>query len=130
MNNQIFTLFTTMNTIRNMILSFGSRFPHFRIIRTLWPIPESTLIPIPRHRNSPDHSDSAVFLIFCCLIHVYHFFTLNLNLEKSKITKKLNSEENQFGKSIITWQNQITKRIKNEWTRTVIFLTWYRHFQM
>ena len=43
---------------------------------------------------------------------------------KSKITKILNSEENQFGKSIITWQNQITKRIKNEWTRTVIFLTW------
>ena len=49
---------------------------------------------------------------------------------KSKITKILNSEENQFGKSIITWQNQKTKRIKNEWTRTVIFLTWYRHFQM
>ena len=49
---------------------------------------------------------------------------------KSKITKILNLEENQFGKSIITWQNQITKRIKNEWTRTVIFLTWYRHFQM
>ena len=22
------------------------------------------------------------------------------------------------------------KHIKNEWTRTVIFLTWYRHFQM
>ena len=35
---------------------------------------------------------------------------------KSKITKILNSEENQFGKSIITWQNQITIRIKNEWT--------------
>ena len=46
--------------------------------------------------------------------------------EKSKITNILNLEENQFGKSIITWQNQITKRIKNEWTRTVIFLTWCR----
>ena len=36
--------------------------------------------------------------------------------KKSKITKKLNLEENQFGKSIITWQNQITKRIQNELT--------------
>ena len=40
---------------------------------------------------------------------------------KGKITKILNLEENQFGKSIITWQNQITKRIKNEWTRTFRF---------
>ena len=31
---------------------------------------------------------------------------------KSKITKILNSDENQFGKSIIKRQNQITKRIK------------------
>ena len=38
------------------------------------------------------------------------------NVEKSKITKILNLEEDQLGKSIITWQNQITKRIKNEWT--------------
>ena len=30
-------------------------------------------------------------------------------MEKSKITKILNSEENQFGKSIITWQNQKNK---------------------
>ena len=44
-------------------------------------------------------------------------------LEKNKITKILNSEENQFGKSIITWQNQITKPIKNEWTRGVGSLT-------
>ena len=58
------------------------------------------------------------------------FAIYNKGILKSKITKILNSEENQFGKSIITWQNQITKRIKNEWTRTVIFLTWYRHFQM
>ena len=40
--------------------------------------------------------------------------------KKSKITKILNLEENQFGKSIITWQNQITKRIKNEWTSEII----------
>ena len=31
---------------------------------------------------------------------------------KSKITKILNLEENQIGKSIITWQNQMTKHIK------------------
>ena len=42
--------------------------------------------------------------------------------KKSKITKILNSEENQTGKSLIIWQNQMTKHIKNEWTRTVIFL--------
>ena len=48
---------------------------------------------------------------------------------KSKITKILNSEENLIGKSIITWQTQMTKHIKNEWTRTVIFLTWYRQIK-
>ena len=37
---------------------------------------------------------------------------INDKLKKNKITKILNLEENQFGKSIITWQNQITKRIK------------------
>ena len=47
---------------------------------------------------------------------------------KSKITKILNLEENLIRKSINTWQNQITKHIKNEWTRTVIFLTWYSQF--
>ena len=31
---------------------------------------------------------------------------------KSKITKILNLEENLIGKSIITWQNQITKTHK------------------
>ena len=50
-----------------------------------------------------------------------------IDIEKSRITKILNLEENQFGKSIITWKNQITKRIKNEWTRTVLFLTWHRN---
>ena len=45
--------------------------------------------------------------------------------KKSKITKILKLEENQFKKSIITWQNQKTKRIKHKWTRPVIFLTWY-----
>ena len=50
--------------------------------------------------------------------------------EKSIITKILNSEENLIGKPIITWQKQMKKHIKNEWTRTVIFLTAYRHFQM
>ena len=54
---------------------------------------------------------------------------LKTMLEKSKITKILNSEENQIGKSLITWQNNMTKHIKNEWTRTVIFLTWYRHYE-
>ena len=38
---------------------------------------------------------------------------------KSKITKILNSEENQFGKSIITWQNQITKRKSFEATLNI-----------
>ena len=33
-------------------------------------------------------------------------------MEKSKIAKKLNSEENSIGKSLITWQNQMTKHIK------------------
>ena len=63
-------------------------------------------------------------------VNMVNMIVLCFALGKSKITKILNSEENQFGKSIITWQNQRTKRIKNEWTRTVIFLTWYRHFQM
>ena len=45
---------------------------------------------------------------------------INESTVKSKITKILNSEENPIGKSIITWQNQMTKHIKNEWTRTVI----------
>ena len=58
------------------------------------------------------------FNIFVRLSITFNLFPLTV---KSKITKILNSEENQFGKSIITWQNQITKRIKNEWTRTVIF---------
>ena len=49
--------------------------------------------------------------------------------KKSKITKILNSEENPIGKFKSTWLNQMTK-IKNEWTRTVIFLTWHMHFQM
>ena len=52
------------------------------------------------------------------------------NAKKSKFTKILNSDENSIGKSLITWQNQMTKHIKNEWTTTVIFLTWNRHFQM
>ena len=50
--------------------------------------------------------------------------------EKSKITKIRILEESQFKKSIITCQNQITKLIKNKWSRTVIFLTWYMHFQI
>ena len=50
-------------------------------------------------------------------------------VRKCKITKILNSEENLIGKSIITCPNQMAKHIKNEWTRTVIFLTRYRHFQ-
>ena len=43
----------------------------------------------------------------------YLFLLLKLVVMlKSKITKILNLEENQFGKSIITWQSQKTKRIK------------------
>ena len=38
----------------------------------------------------------------------------NLYMEKSKITKILNSEENPIGKFIITWQIKMTKQIKNE----------------
>ena len=37
----------------------------------------------------------------------HYFFNQFTCYEKSKITKILNLEENQFGKSIITWQNQI-----------------------
>ena len=48
---------------------------------------------------------------------------------KNKISKILNPEENSVGKSLITWQNQKTKYIK-QWTTAVIFLTWYSHFQM
>ena len=61
---------------------------------------------------------------------MYHIMNWNIynilvNLfAKSKITKILNLEEIQIGKSLITWQNQMTKHIKNEWTTTVIFLTW------
>ena len=42
--------------------------------------------------------------------------------KKSKITKILNLQENLIRKSIITWQNQITKHIKNEWARAVIYV--------
>ena len=41
-----------------------------------------------------------------------NFIVLGLASIKSKITKILNSEENSFGKSLITWQNQMTKHIK------------------
>ena len=51
---------------------------------------------------------------------------------KSKITKILNSEENPIGKSIITWQHQMTKHIKNEWStyiRTCKIYTFFLQYQ-
>ena len=53
-----------------------------------------------------------------------------MKIGKSKITKILNSEENPIGMSLFPWQNQMTKHIKNELTRTVISLTSHRHFQI
>ena len=40
-----------------------------------------------------------------------HLF-VEFTVYKRKITKILNSEENSIGKSLITWQNQMTKHIK------------------
>ena len=40
------------------------------------------------------------------------FSNQQVMLKKSKMTKILNSEENSIGKSLITWQNQMTKHIK------------------
>ena len=60
-------------------------------------------------------SESIYMLRTECLNSI-QFETISICTLRSKITKILNSEENQFGKSIITWQNQIIKRIKNEWT--------------
>ena len=55
------------------------------------------------------YSMSSMLMIVCLSILAW----FSSFIVKSKITKILNLKENLFGKSIITWQNQITKRIKN-----------------
>ena len=61
------------------------------------------------------------------IFHCHYVVKNNIpKLPKTKVNlqrlekKVLNLEENLIGKSIITWQNQITKHLKNEWTRTVL----------